>query len=199
MAETQQVAKAQDSAINPPENKITKDMTIGDVVKTYPHLAEILLSHGVHCVGCGARYFETLEMGFKGHGMSDEQVDTVVQELNAAIKDNPSDGTIVTLTEKAAGKLKEILAKENKTDYALRVKVIKGGCAGYSYGLNVDKDVNPDDTVIEAFGVRLVVDAESIPLVKGAKIDYVDALQNAGFRISNPNASKSCGCGQSFH
>lgn len=182
-----------------PENKIAKDMTIGDVVKTYPHLAEILLSHGVHCVGCGARYFETLEMGLKGHGMSDEQVDKIVEELNAAIKDNPADGTIVTLTEKAAGKLKEILSKENKQDYALRVKVIKGGCAGYSYGLNVDKEINPDDTIIEAFGVKLIVDAASIPLVKGAKIDYVDALQNAGFRISNPNASKSCGCGQSFH
>jgi iron-sulfur cluster assembly accessory protein len=175
-------------------------MTIGDVVKQHPHLAEILLANGVHCVGCGARYFETLEMGFKGHGMTDEKVDSIVQQMNDAIKNNPaSESEDVQLTELAAQKLKEILQRENKADYALRVKVMKGGCAGYSYGLNVDKEVNADDKVIEAFGVKLIVDAESLPLVKGAKIDYVDALQNAGFRISNPNAKRSCGCGQSFH
>jgi iron-sulfur cluster assembly protein len=192
MAEAQQITKER-------ENSITKNMTIGDVVQQYPHLAEILLENGVHCVGCGARYFETLEMGFKGHGMTDEQVDAIVKKLNQAIKNNPAQGETITITQKAAEKLKEILAKENKEGYALRVQVIKGGCAGNSYGLDFDKDQKEDDTLIEAYGIRLLADAKSLPLVRGAKIDYVDALQNAGFRISNPNAKRNCGCGQSFH
>lgn len=181
------------------QQAITKDMTIGEVVQQYPHLAETLMANGVHCVGCGARYFETLEMGFKGHGMNDEAVARFVQQLNEAVAKNPVQGDTIVLTEKAAEKLKEILNKERKENYALRVKVIKGGCAGYSYGLDFDKTINNDDIVVEAFGVRLVVDATSLPKVKGAKIDYVDALQNAGFRISNPNTTKNCGCGQSFH
>lgn len=180
-------------------NVITKDMTIGDVVQKHPNLAEILLENGIHCVGCGARYFETLEEGFKGHGMTDEQIDNIVKQLNKAVEKNPVAGDAIAITEKAAGKLKEILRKENKEDHALRVQVIRGGCAGNSYGLDFDKNINQDDTIVEAFGIRLVVDNQSLPLVRGAKIDYVDALQNAGFRISNPNAKKSCGCGQSFH
>ncbi len=179
--------------------QITKEMTIGDVVKKYPSTAEILLANGVHCVGCGARYFETLEAGFKGHGMSDEQVDSIIKQLNESIKNNPIQGGIITVTQKAAEKLKEILKKENKENHALRVKVIKGGCAGYSYGLDFDDTFYEDDKVIEAHGVKLLVDSESLPLVQGATIDYVEALQNAGFRISNPNAKRSCGCGQSFH
>lgn len=177
---------------------VSKEMTIGDVVQKFPHLAEVLMSHGIHCVGCGAKYFETLEMGFKGHGMSDEKIDQIVGELNDAAQQNPCEGGTVQITKVAAEKLKEILQKENKTDHALRVKVIKDGCAGHAYGLDIVKDQNDNDVVVEAHGIKLLVGPESLYFVKGAKIDYVDALQNAGFRISNPNASRSYGRGQSF-
>ncbi len=171
---------------------ITKDMTIGDVVQKYPNVTETLLANGVHCVGCGARFFETLEMGFKGHGMSDEQVDTVIKQLNEVVKHAPVEGDIIVLTEKAALKLKEILQQEKKEDHALRVQIIMTE-TGNNYGLDFDKAINEDDTLVEAFGVKLVVNAESLPLVRGARIDYVDG-ENAGFRISNPRSKQGCGC-----
>lgn len=171
---------------------ITKDMTIGDVVQKYPNVTETLLANGVHCVGCGARFFETLEMGFKGHGMSDEQVDKVIAQLNEAVKNIPVQGDIILLTENAATKLKEILKQEHKEDHALRVQIVTSE-TGNNYGLDFDKNINPDDTVIEAFGVKIVVSAEFLSAVKGARIDYVDG-ENAGFRISNPKTAHGCGC-----
>ena len=73
-----------------------------------------------------------------------------------------------------------------------------GGCSGMSYGLDFEKEPESDDIVVETHGVKLFVDAESDSMLRGAVIDYVDALQGAGFKISNPNAKKTCGCGQSF-
>lgn len=171
---------------------ITKDMTIGDVVQKYPDVTETLLANGVHCVGCGARFFETLETGFKGHGMSDAQVDKVIAQLNEAVKSNPVQGDIIVLTESAATKLKEILRQEHKEGHVLRIQIVTGE-HGNNYGLDFDKSINQDDTVIEAFGVKIVVSTEFLPAVKGARIDYVDG-ENAGFRISNPRTAHGCGC-----
>lgn len=171
---------------------ITKDMTIGDVVQRWPQLAETLMANGVHCVGCGARFFETLEMGFKGHGMSDEQVDDIIKQLNDAATKMP-EVPIVEVTEKAAKKLREILAQEKKEDHYLRVQVVPAGCSGASYGLDFDKNIATEDTVVEAHGLKLLVAPHFVPLVRGAKIDYVDG-ENAGFRISNPRKAGRCGC-----
>jgi iron-sulfur cluster assembly accessory protein len=170
---------------------ITKDMTIGDVVQRWPQLAETLMANGVHCVGCGARFFETLETGFRGHGMSDEQVEGIIKQLNEVAQKTP-EGPVVEVTEKAASKLKEILLQEKKEDHALRVQIIMGE-NGASYGLDFDKNIAEDDTVVEAHGIKLVVQAASVPLVRGARIDYVDG-ENAGFRISNTRKTGGCGC-----
>jgi len=181
---------------------ITKDMTIGDVVSKYPAIAEILLDNGVHCIGCGGAFMETIEQGFKGHGMDDTEVERIVQEMNDSLKEQgvhdspPAEG--ITITKKAAKKLKELLHEKKKETWGLRVEVTPGGCAGYSYGMDIEKKEKSNDTVVEQEGVKLFIDSESYPLIKGATIDYVDALQGAGFKISNPNATKSCGCGQSF-
>ena len=105
---------------------------------------------------------------------------------------------MLTLTDTAALKVKELVQAEGDEALALRVAVLPGGCSGYSYEMYFDKDFTPDDTVAEEGGVRVVVDAASAPLLKGASLDYKDGLQGAGFAINNPNASRSCGCGQSF-
>lgn len=174
---------------------ITKDMTIGDVVQKYPNVTETLLANGVHCVGCGARFFETLEMGFKGHGMSDQKVDEIIQQLNKVAESAPApeQTETITLTESAAAKLKAILKSEGKEGYALRVQIVETGCAK-SYGLDFDNEQRADDTAVEMHGVRLLVDKKSLPSVKGAKIDYADG-ENAGFRISNPKKAGGCGSG----
>jgi len=102
------------------------------------------------------------------------------------------------VTPAAVGKIKEILAKESLSeDHGLRVRVVGGGCHGFSYSLNFDKP-GPTDQVFAIDGVRFLVDKFSAPYLMGAHIDFVDTLQGAGFKISNPNQTASCGCGKSF-
>lgn len=105
----------------------------------------------------------------------------------------------VTLTENAAAKVAELLAEEEGAEaLALRVAVRPGGCSGYSYDMFFDSEV-ADDDVVRTFGtVKVVVDSESAELIKGSTLDYRDGLQGAGFHISNPNATRTCGCGSSF-
>jgi iron-sulfur cluster assembly protein/iron-sulfur cluster insertion protein len=105
---------------------------------------------------------------------------------------------VITLTETAAVKVKELLEAEGATDLALRVAVRPGGCSGFSYEMFFDGDVAADDEQA-TFGdaVRVVVDPASAQLLQGATLDYKDGLQS-GFAITNPNASRTCGCGQSF-
>lgn len=104
---------------------------------------------------------------------------------------------IVALTEKAANKVKQMLEKENKKDYGLRVGIVMGGCSGYMYDISLDKAPKESDIVIEEKGVRIFMNPESIAFMKGSTVDYKDGLQNAGFKIDNPNAKRSCGCGHS--
>ena len=104
---------------------------------------------------------------------------------------------IVALTEKAANKVKQMLEKENKKDYGLRVGIVMGGCSGYMYDISFEKEPKSSDTVMEDKGVRIFMNPESITFMKGSTVDYKDGLQNAGFKIDNPNAKRSCGCGHS--
>ena len=105
---------------------------------------------------------------------------------------------MITLTETAASKVKELLDAEGEPELALRVAVRPGGCSGYSYEMFFDGDVATDDELAEFSGVKVIVDPSSAQLLNGATLDYKDGLQNAGFAIDNPNAQRSCGCGQSF-
>jgi iron-sulfur cluster assembly protein/iron-sulfur cluster insertion protein len=105
---------------------------------------------------------------------------------------------MLTLTDTASLKVKQLIQAEGDETLALRVAVRPGGCSGYSYEMYFDKDFTPEDTLADEGGVRVVVDAASAPLLKGASLDYKDGLQGAGFAINNPNATRSCGCGQSF-
>lgn len=105
----------------------------------------------------------------------------------------------VTLTDSAIDKVTELLAQESDAEQlALRVAVRPGGCSGYSYDMFFDTDVSDDD-VVRMFGnVKVVVDTESAQLIKGSTLDYRDGLQGSGFHITNPTASRTCGCGSSF-
>ncbi|MDQ6724593.1 MAG: iron-sulfur cluster insertion protein ErpA [Actinomycetota bacterium] len=105
---------------------------------------------------------------------------------------------MITLTDTASLKVKELIKAEGDQALALRVAVRPGGCSGYSYEMYFDKDFTPEDTLADEDGVRVVVDSASAPLLKGASLDYKDGLQGAGFAINNPNATRSCGCGSSF-
>jgi iron-sulfur cluster insertion protein len=105
---------------------------------------------------------------------------------------------VITLTDTAAVKVKELLDAEGEPELALRVAVRPGGCSGFSYEMFFDGDIAGDDEAAEFQGVKVVVDPSSAQLLSGATLAYKDGLQNAGFSIENPNATRSCGCGQSF-
>lgn len=105
---------------------------------------------------------------------------------------------MITITENAATKVKELIEAEGNPDLFLRVAVRPGGCSGMSYEMFFDSDRAEDDAEVEFMGIKVVVDPASLPHVSGASLDYKDGLQGAGFAINNPNANRSCGCGQSF-
>jgi iron-sulfur cluster assembly accessory protein len=106
---------------------------------------------------------------------------------------------MITLSEAAAGKVRELLEQEGRFDIALRVAVQPGGCSGLRYAMYLDDQVSASDIAAEQFGVRLVIDRMSEPYLKEATIDFVDTLEQSGFTIDNPMAQGSCACGHSFH
>jgi iron-sulfur cluster assembly protein/iron-sulfur cluster insertion protein len=106
---------------------------------------------------------------------------------------------MITLTDIAASKVKELLDAEGANDLALRVAVRPGGCSGFSYEMFFDGDIADDDeTATYLDEVKVVVDPASSQLLQGATLDYKDGLNQSGFSITNPNATRTCGCGQSF-
>jgi iron-sulfur cluster assembly protein/iron-sulfur cluster insertion protein len=105
---------------------------------------------------------------------------------------------VITLTDTATRKVKELIDAEGMPELALRVAVRPGGCSGFSYEMFFDSDIADDDMATEYGEVRVVVDPASAQLLTGATLDYKDGLNQSGFSINNPNASRTCGCGQSF-
>jgi iron-sulfur cluster insertion protein len=106
--------------------------------------------------------------------------------------------TIITVTEAAAGKIRELLSEEGKTESGLRVFVQGGGCSGFQYGLMIEEAGGVGDQLFQSNGVNLFVDPVSISYLKGAEVDFVDTITGGGFTIKNPNATSTCGCGSSF-
>lgn len=104
----------------------------------------------------------------------------------------------ITLTNNFVKRLKELRTQEKQPNLMLRVQVDGGGCQGFEYSFKPDTIKNDDDQLFERDGVAVVVDEVSLPFIKGAEIDYIDDLIGAYFKINNPNATSSCGCGTSF-
>ena len=105
---------------------------------------------------------------------------------------------MITLTDNAAVKVKDLIAQEGDEALMLRVAVRPGGCSGFSYEMFFDNEFAEDDNRVEFGDVQVIVDPSSAMLLEGATLDYKDGLNQAGFSIDNPNAQRTCGCGQSF-
>lgn len=106
----------------------------------------------------------------------------------------------IEVTEPATARIRELLEKEGKLEsHGLRMKVIGGGCSGLRYELAFDDAVTENDTEIEIGGVKLIVDEKSALYLSGTVLDFVDTLQESGFKMNNPNATSTCGCGESFN
>jgi iron-sulfur cluster assembly accessory protein len=106
---------------------------------------------------------------------------------------------MVTVSETAANKIKTMLEEQGHPDHGLRVGVTGGGCSGFQYKLVFENKADEMDQVIEDNGVKVFIDAKSCLYLNGVEVDYADGLMGAGFKINNPNARSTCGCGESFN
>jgi iron-sulfur cluster assembly protein len=113
-------------------------------------------------------------------------------------KNNLIDADIIILTDNAAKRVNAILTGEKKEGYFLRVSVVGGGCSGMSYNLSFDNQEKEFDKIYESNGIKVVCDVKSWFYVKGTEIDFSDDLLSGGFKLNNPNANRTCGCGTSF-
>jgi iron-sulfur cluster assembly protein len=122
----------------------------------------------------------------------------MIEQQPTTIDLQPPTTTVVSLTDAAVSKLLELTREETNPDGGLRVYVYSGGCSGFRYGMMLEDAPTPEDQILEASGIKVYVDGQSISLLQGSQIDYVDTLMGAGFTVNNPNAVAACGCGSSF-
>ncbi|HSH61990.1 MAG TPA: iron-sulfur cluster insertion protein ErpA [Acidimicrobiales bacterium] len=130
--------------------------------------------------------------------MSTTETTSSSTDTTSSSTDTTTGTEVISLTDTALGKVAELLTMEGNPELALRVAVRPGGCSGYSYEMFFDSELAHDDLISTRGQVRVVVDPASAQLLSGATLDYKDGLQGAGFSVNNPNAQRSCGCGQSF-
>jgi len=179
---------------------ITKEMTIEEILGSFPQksqkLAQELTASGLHCVGCGAATWETLESGVLGHGFTEQDLERILGRLNTILQEE-SDPDTITLTKRAAEKFKEIAKEEGDASFALRFGYRAGGCSGFEYVLDFSNRPLEDDEIFSSEGVEIHVHNKMVCKLIGSEIDYTEGLNGAGFKISNPNARSSCGCGKS--
>ncbi len=116
-----------------------------------------------------------------------------------SVESEQGDLRFISVSEVAINRIRELMKQEGKKGGYLRVRVRAGGCAGYSYEMNIEDGVNEGDLVRTIDGVNLVVDLKSLQLIGGLEIDYKNSLKESGFKFTNPNAKGSCGCGKSFN
>ena len=114
------------------------------------------------------------------------------------IENNNQESLELSLTDNAIEQIKRLLSQQKREGHGLRVAVADGGCSGYSYKLDFDKEQKTEDAVLERNGLKVFVDRASAPYLKGTVIDFVGGLYGGGFKFTNPNASGTCGCGTSF-
>ncbi len=181
-------------------NQISREMTIEDILRQFPGkgqlLAQEITSSGVHCMGCQAETWKTLEAGMLEIGSTDEEIDTLVSRLNAILTQT-IDTTTISLTPRAAEKYLHILKEEGKEGWGLRFGDRAAGCSGFEYTLDYSEKADPEDTVFTSEGVQIHVHSAFVERLMGSVIDYVDGLNGSGFKITNPNVKGCCGCGKS--
>ncbi len=182
------------------EQMIHRNMTIEEIFTRFPQksqkLAQEMTNAGLHCVGCSASTWETVEAGMYSHGMTDEMIDGLLGRLNAILSEKV-DLTTITITPRASKKLLEILEDEGKTGWGLRYGERAAGCSGFEYFLDFSEKAKSDDQTLVSQDIPIHINAKLADRLMGSVIDYVDGLQGAGFKISNPNVKSACGCGTS--
>jgi len=181
--------------------EVKKSDTIQAIFDKYPgkaqKLSSLMTNAGLHCVGCDAAVWETLEQGVMGHGMSQEILDKLVVDINETINSKEEE-TALGMTEVACEKIKELLKKEGKDNWGLQINLAEGGCSGFMYEFALKEKASDTEETFETKGVKVFITKNHLDKMQGSEIDYVDGIQGAGFKVNNPNVVKSCGCGSSM-
>ena len=125
-------------------------------------------------------------------------ISTSAQKTGATPSFRVGDERLIKVTASAANKVSALLAKQGRAQGVLRVAVVGGGCSGLQYKMDLQDSPASRDILVETGGIRVVVDPKSALYVTGSELDFVDALQDGGFKVKNPNAATSCSCGESF-
>ncbi len=182
------------------KQNITRDMTIESILSMFPgkaqRLSQEITNAGLHCIGCHAATWETLEAGMKTHGKTDDEIEHLLGRLNALL-DEEVDATTITMTPRAAQKYLAVLTEEKKDGWGLKFGDKPAGCNGFEYTLDYAEKAGDNDELFVSEGIEIYVDKNNLERLIGAEIDYVDGLMGSGFKITNPNVSTSCGCGSS--
>ena len=189
--------------------KITKGTLIAEILAENPEkaqlLAEIMMDFGIHCIGCGAAAFETLEQGVLGHGYSKKDLDKLIKELNKILGESSKSEKLKNIknfslkfTSPAIKKIKQIIKSEKNKNAILRISILPGGCSGHVYNLEIINKQIKTDLSLKQEGLNISIDKNSLEFLNGTEINFVDNLKESGFKFNNPNAHKECGCGKSF-
>jgi len=175
-------------------------MTIESILALFPYkaqrLSQEITNAGLHCVGCHAATWETLEQGMYGHGKTDQEIDHLLGRLNALLEEQVDRSTI-TITPRAAKKYLSVLESEGKQGWGIRFDEKMSGCNGFEYVLDYSQTAKEDDLVYQSQGIEIHIKKSQLERLLGSEIDYIDGLQGSGFKISNPNVKSSCSCGSS--
>jgi iron-sulfur cluster assembly protein len=184
----------------PVETKVHRQMTISNILAMFPdkakRLARELTNAGLSCAGCNAASWETLEGGMLGHGKKQEEIDRLIDRLNALLEEEIDTSTI-SVTPEAAKKFMEFAANEGKQGVGLRFDEQMAGCSGFEYVLEFSEKASADDEIFVSQGIEIHVKKSSLPRLKGSRIDYVSGIRDSGFEVINPNVRSACGCGTS--
>lgn len=183
---------------------IHRQMTIQEILSLFPskaqRLAQEITNAGLHCVGCHAATWETLEAGMRGHGFPEEAIDRLLGKLNAILlKDSNVDKSTITMTPHAAEKFLEFAQAEGKQGCGLRFRDVLKGCSGFAYELDFSDAALPGDEVFKSNGIEIHVPKECVGRLLGSVIDFTHTLHSSGFTVENPNTASSCGCGSSHN
>lgn len=182
--------------------KISREMTIESILSLFPNkaqrLAHEITNAGLHCVGCHAATWETLEAGMLGHGLKDEDIERLLGRLNALLEEE-ADADTISMTPRAAKKYKEILEEDGKQGWGVRFEERMAGCSGFEYALDYSEKALEDDEIFLSQDIEIHVKKSTVSRLLGSEIDYIDGLNGSGFKISNPNVKSACGCGSSHN
>jgi iron-sulfur cluster assembly accessory protein len=187
----------------PEKKNIHRQMTIEQILSMFPtkaqRLSQEITNAGLHCVGCHAATWETLEVGMYGHGKKDDEINHLVKKLNDLLEEkDDSDPKTITLTKKASAKFIEIAAAEGKQGWGIRFGDRMAGCNGFEYVLDFAEKADPDDVVFESNGIQIYVKKDIVARLLGCVIDYVDGI-TSGFKVTNSRVKSTCGCGTSHN